>query len=177
VLYALKDYLGADTVNRILSEFIDEWGFQGPPYPTTRDLIAKFRDNADPQFQSVITDLFEKIIIFDLRSEDNTFQQLADGRFEVTINTTATKFEADGGGKEIQVDMDALVDVAVLGKEDEHTEIPEVLYIAKHQINSHNQSFTIIVDGEPESAGIDPFNKLIDRNPDDNVSNVYPIED
>ncbi len=177
VLYALKDYLGADTVNRILSEFIDEWGFQGPPYPTTRDLITKFRDNADPQFQSVITDLFEKIIIFDLRSEDNTFQRLPDGRFEVTINTTATKFEADGGGKEIQVDMDALVDVAVLGKEDEHTEIPEVLYIAKHQINSHNQSFTITVDGEPESAGIDPFNKLIDRNPDDNVSNVNLTED
>ncbi|GIT23130.1 MAG: hypothetical protein CM1200mP40_28120 [Gammaproteobacteria bacterium] len=74
MLYALKDYLGADTVNRILSEFIDEWGFQGPPYPTTRDLITKFRDNADPQFQSVITDLFEKIIIFDLRSEDNTFR-------------------------------------------------------------------------------------------------------
>ena len=94
-----------------------------------------------------------------------------------TINTTATKFEADGGGKEIQVDMDALVDVAVLGKEDEHTEIPEVLYIAKHQINSHNQSFTITVDGEPESAGIDPFNKLIDRNPDDNVSNVNLTED
>ncbi|NKB33209.1 MAG: hypothetical protein GKR91_08930 [Pseudomonadales bacterium] len=172
VLYALKDYLGEATVNRILSEFIAEWGFQGPPYPTTRDLIAKFRENAEPEFQSVITDLFEKIVIFDLRTEDNTFRELADGRFAVTINATATKFEANGEGEETQVDMDALVDVAVLGEEDEETEIPEVLYIAKHRIDSENQSFTITVDSRPEAAGIDPFNKLIDRNPDDNVSTV-----
>jgi len=28
VIYALKDYLGADVVNKILSKFIDEWGVQ-----------------------------------------------------------------------------------------------------------------------------------------------------
>ena len=177
VLYALQDYLGEETVNRILREFIGEWGFQGPPYPTTRDLITKFRENANPEFQSVITDLFEKIVIFDLRTEDNTYRQLDDGSFEVTINAIASKFEADGEGEEVPVAMDALIDVAVLGEENEETEIPEVLYIAKHRIDSENQNFTISVDSEPVSAGIDPFNKLIDRNPDDNISSVQLSEE
>ena len=172
VLYALKDYLGEETVNRILREFIEEWAFQGPPYPTARDLIAKFRAHANTEFQSVITDLFEKIVIFDLRTEDNTYEELANNRFEVTINTLATKFEANGQGEEVQVEMDALVDVAVLGQADTETGIPEVLYIEKHRIDSENQTFTITVDNKPESAGIDPFNKLIDRNPSDNVSQL-----
>jgi hypothetical protein len=30
--------------------------------------------------------------------------------------------------------------------------------------------FELVVDAEPRRAGIDPFNKLIDRNPEDNVT-------
>jgi hypothetical protein len=30
----------------------------------------------------------------------------------------------------------------------------------------------MVVDEEPKKAGIDPFNKLIDRNPDDNIVSV-----
>ena len=33
-------------------------------------------------------------------------------------------------------------------------------------------SFTVTVDAEPHEAGIDPFNKLIDREPDDNLVRV-----
>ena len=72
--------------------------------------------------------------------------------------------------------MDALIDIAVLGEEDEETEIPEVLYIDKRRIDSENQSFTIIVDSLPSSVGIDPFNKLIDRNPEDNVKQIEIAE-
>ena len=172
VLYALKDYLGEDTVNRILREFIDQWGFQGPPYPTTKDLIAMIREGAAPEYQSVITDLFEKIVIFDVRAEEGFYRELPDGRFEVTINASATKFEADGRGEEIEVAMDALIDIAVLGEEDEATKIPEVLHIARQRVNAAEQSFTMTVDSRPVSVGIDPFNKLIDRNPEDNVTAV-----
>jgi general stress protein CsbA len=172
VLYALKDYLGEATVNRLLSEFIEEWGFKGPPYPTTKDLISKFRENAPPQYQSVITDLFEKIVIFDLRAEDSFYSERDDGTFEVTINVESKKFEADGQGAETEVAIDNLFDIAVLGEEDSETGVPQILYIAKERIREEQQSFTIIVDQRPVSAGIDPFNKMIDRNPDDNVSNL-----
>ena len=34
------------------------------------------------------------------------------------------------------------------------------------------QEFTLMVDAVPERAGIDPWNKLIDRSPDDNTVKV-----
>jgi len=172
VLYALKDYLGEETVNRILSEFIEEWGFKGPPYPTTRHLITKIRENAGPEYQSVITDLFEKIVLYDLRTEDSTYIELDGGRFEVTINTSATKFEANGDGEETEVAMDALIDIAVLGEEDELSKVPEVIHIEKFRVNQAEQTFVFEVETRPVFVGIDPFNKLIDRNPEDNVSRV-----
>ena len=177
VLYALKDYLGEDTVNRILREFIAEWGFKGPPYPTTRHLLAKIRENAPPQYQAMISDLFEKIVIYDLRAEDSHYTELADGRFEVTINTAASKFEADGQGEETRVDMDALIDIAVLGEEDAETKVPEIIHIEKQRVNAEAQSFVFTVATRPVSVGIDPLNKLIDRNPDDNVTSIDILDE
>ncbi|MBT3530413.1 MAG: hypothetical protein HOF74_01540 [Gammaproteobacteria bacterium] len=174
VLYALKDALGEETVNRVLSEFIDEWGFKGAPYPTTRDLIAKIRENAPAEHQSLITDLFEKIVIFDLRAEDSFYSELDDGRYQVTINTSAHKFEADGAGEETPVDIDSLIDIAVLGEEDE-AGVPEVIHLEKMRINQEEQSIVFTVDQLPLSVGIDPFNKMIDRNPDDNLKAVEMI--
>jgi len=176
VLYALKDALGEDTVNRVLREFIEEWGNKGAPYPTTRHLIAKFREVAAPEYQSLITDLFEKIVIFDLRAEESFYSELDDGRFEVIINTSASKFEADGAGEETSVIIDSLIDVAVLGEEDE-AGVPEVLHLEKLRINKQEQSFTFVVNKLPLSVGIDPFNKMIDRNPDDNTRTLELSEE
>jgi ABC-2 type transport system permease protein len=35
--------------------------------------------------------------------------------------------------------------------------------------------FEVTVDQQPARAGIDPYNKLIDRNPDDNVITVNKL--
>ena len=50
---------------------------------------------------------------------------------------------------------------------DEH-----VLYFEKHQIRSGERSLTFVVDQLPSHVGIDPYNKLIDRNSDDNLEKV-----
>ena len=41
-LYALQDYIGEDHVNAALKSIVDKWNSQGPPYPTTKDLMAAF---------------------------------------------------------------------------------------------------------------------------------------
>jgi hypothetical protein len=46
------------------------------------------------------------------------------------------------------------------------------LYLEKIWINPGETSLTITVDQEPEKAGIDPYNKMIDRIPDDNTKPV-----
>ncbi|MCZ6870428.1 MAG: M1 family aminopeptidase, partial [Gammaproteobacteria bacterium] len=67
VLYALKDYIGEDAVNRALRRFIEEYAFQGAPFPDTGALVELFRDEAGPEHQALIDDLFEKIVLYDLK--------------------------------------------------------------------------------------------------------------
>ncbi|MDB4909421.1 MAG: hypothetical protein JWO39_244 [Gemmatimonadetes bacterium] len=46
------------------------------------------------------------------------------------------------------------------------------LYMKREQLTQERQRFTIVVDERPTRAGIDPYNKLIDRIADDNVIDV-----
>jgi ABC-type transport system involved in multi-copper enzyme maturation permease subunit len=171
-LYALKDYIGEEAVNRALSRFLDEYAFEPAPYPTARHLIANFRDEAPEEYQDIITDLFEKIVLYDLRVADSSVVSLDDGQFEVVIDVAVKKFEADGEGQETPVPVDGLFDIAVLGQELGENNIPEVLYMQKHRVNSETDTFTVRVNKQPVFVGIDPYNKMIDRNPEDNKVKV-----
>ena len=44
-----------------------------------------------------------------------------------------------------------------------------VLMLDKHRVTTGKMSFELIVDERPSHVGIDPYNKLIDRNSDDNL--------
>jgi hypothetical protein len=42
----------------------------------------------------------------------------------------------------------------------------------KERLTQPSQTFEMVVDSAPTRAGIDPYNKLIDRNADDNLIDV-----
>ena len=44
-----------------------------------------------------------------------------------------------------------------------------VLLLEKRRIQSGEMTFELVVDEAPSHVGIDPYNKLIDRNSDDNL--------
>ena len=61
------------------------------------------------------------------------------------------------------------IDIGVFaGKKDEE----KPLYLKKEKITQATQIFEIVVDQIPTRAGIDPYNKLIDRIPDDNIIDI-----
>ena len=172
VLYAIKDYIGEDNMNLALAEFLDKFAFGEAPFPTTRDLISSIRAFTPEEYQSVITDMLERIVLFDLRVTDSQVTELADGQYEVVIDVSARKFEASGGGEESEITIRDWVDIGVFGAEDPATGVPEVLYLQKHLIEQNQQQVTVTVNARPETLGIDPLNKLIDRNPSDNVTSA-----
>ena len=47
-----------------------------------------------------------------------------------------------------------------------------VLFFEKRRITENDVTFEVVVDDKPVRAGIDPYNKLVDRNSDDNVKKV-----
>jgi hypothetical protein len=54
--------------------------------------------------------------------------------------------------------------------EGEQSERP--LYLQPQHITQQQGSLEVVVDAEPFEVGVDPYNKLIDRNPDDNRKSV-----
>jgi hypothetical protein len=88
--------------------------------------------------------------------------------YDVTIDAEAHKYRSDGKGKESETAMNDWIDVGVLGKKGKNGE-DRILALEKKQLQPGKLQFHFVVNEEPDKAGIDPLNKMIDRNPDDNV--------
>ena len=70
-MYLLQERLGEEAVDRALREVIERCKFKGPPYPRSVDLIELFRQvTTTPEQQELITDLFERITLYDLRVQE-----------------------------------------------------------------------------------------------------------
>ena len=173
VFYRLRDEIGEDTLNRALKKFLQEKGYQQPPYATSVELLDYIRAEAGPQHASLIADLFEKISFYDNRVEAATAKKRADGKYEVVLDLHAAKLYADGKGKETPGKLDDWIEVGVFARGPSGEEADEkVLYLKRHRITGGQPKLTVVVDAEPYEAGFDPYNKLIDRVSSDNRKRV-----
>jgi len=163
VMYALQDYIGEDKVNEAIRGFLKEYAFKGPPYPTSVDLENYFRKVTPLEYQYLFDDMFLNITLYDDRALSATYEQRLDGKYDVDLTVEAKKFRADGRGQEHSIPVNDMIDIGVLDAGGKY------LYLAKRKITQDKTDFTITVDKLPAQAGIDPVDKLIDRNPDDNV--------
>jgi ABC-type transport system involved in multi-copper enzyme maturation permease subunit len=163
VMYALQDYIGEDNVNEAIREFLKAYAFKGPPYPTSLDLESYFRKVTPPEYQYLFDDMFQNITLYDDRAVSADYTKQADGKYKVYLTVEARKFHADGRGQEHAVPVNDLIDIGVLNADGKY------LYLQKHKIDQEETNITLTVDSIPAKAGIDPVDKLIDRNPDDNV--------
>ena len=97
------------------------------------------------------------------------WQKTAEGKYKVTLNVQARKVQADGNGAESPIPLADYIDIGVFtGTRDDD----KPLYMKGEKLTQEHSTFTIIVDRQPTLAGIDPYNKLIDRIADDNVIDV-----
>ncbi len=174
-LYALRDVLGEETLNGALRRYIASVrALTPPPYTVSRDLLAFVADVTPPEKRHLLQDLFETITLFDIHTSQAHSRRLQDGRYEVTLTGSVRKLRADGRGRETDVPPNDWIDVGIF--EDPHgpgdRTGDHVLYFRKHHVGSPDVSLRIVVDRPPRRAGLDPYNKLIDRRPDDNVRAV-----
>ena len=170
IMYALKDYVGEDAINRALRRFLEATSFRGPPYTNSLQLLEYIRDEVPAELQYLIEDMFETITLFDSRVTEAGYRQLDDGRYRVTLRVTARKLRADGRGMETEIPIADWIDIGVFGDE-------EVLFLEKLRITEPDVCFEVLVDGLPVEAGIDPYNMLIDRVTSDNTTNVSEMPD
>jgi aminopeptidase N len=169
VMYALRDYIGEDRVNAALKNYLEQNRYSNAPYPDTRGFVAALRDAAPPEMKYLIGDMFESIVLFDNKAVSASYTPTADHKYKVNLTVSATKRKADGQGAESDMPLNDLIDIGVFNGPKDHE---KPLYLAKHRFTGKTTNLVIIVDEQPTRAGIDPYNTLIDRNPEDNVMNV-----
>jgi hypothetical protein len=139
------------------------------PYPDTRMLVDAIRAQTPPELQYLVDDGFNRIVLYDNKAISATSQKTGDGKYKVTLEVQARKVQANGDGAETPMALADYIEIGVFsGKKDEE----KPLYLKKEKLTDEHKTFVITVDQEPTLAGIDPYNKLIDRNADDNMIDV-----
>jgi len=171
VFYALQDAIGEDRVNRALRNYLHKFAFKAAPFPTSRDVVNELRAVAGEQHQELISDLFERIILYDFQIDRVDVQPSGDV-YDVSIILTARKFEADGQGKETEVPLDVDVDIALFSESDTGGMSRLPVHQVKRRVATGIQTITVQVAGMPVSVEIDPFYKLIDRTRQNNSMKI-----
>ncbi len=174
-MYLVQKRLGEDAVNRALRSLLDKYRFKGAPYARSVDLVAALRAEArTPEDQALITDLFERITLHDLKATSPGARRLPDGRWEVTVPVEARKFYADAEGAETEEPFAERIEIGLFTAEPGSGTFDQrhVILMQRQPIRSGRQVLKFVVDRKPLYAGVDPYNLYIDRNSADNVASV-----
>ncbi len=172
VFYALKDYIGEDSLNAALSRFVKDYTFKEGPYPTTIDFMKYIRQATPDSLQNTVTDLFERITLFNNSAGNVSYTQNGNA-YNVSLEIDCKKAVADSIGREKDVPLNDWIDVGVYtkGKNNEDS----LIYLSKHFIDKPKMKLEIPVNSIPTKAGIDPLHILIDRDSEDNVKSAEKI--
>jgi aminopeptidase N len=184
IIYTLADYIGEDKVDTALHNFLMHYRYANAnnqvdaadnshsaqePYPDTRMLVDALMAETPPELRYLVDDGFNRIVLYDNKANSAVSEKLRSGKYKVTLSVQARKVQADGNGAESAMPLNDYIDIGVFsGKKDEE----KPLYMKKEKLTQEHQTFTILVDQQPTRAGIDPYNKLIDRIADDNMIDV-----
>ena len=153
---------------------IKNHAFKSAPYALSTDFLSYLKEAAGAEHYGLIKDLFEKITFFDMKFIEGETTELGDGRFKVTIDIEVAKYYEDTIGNQTEVPFDFSVDIGLFMKAPSARDYKEsdVVLMEKHLLKSGRSTLEFIVDKKPNFAGVDPYNKLIDRDSNDNLAEL-----
>jgi len=167
-MYALHDYIGLDSLSSAISRLVNKYG-SIENYPLSIDFISEIKKSTPDSLLYLVTDLFEKITLYENETESAYYEILSNDKYKVRINVKATKFYADSIGTQTEQPLNDYIYVGILNKDKEE------IYYEKHKFTQNKTDIEIIVNEKPYYAGIDPFVVLIDRDRENNLKKVEEI--
>ena len=178
ILYGLKDLIGTDTLNKALHEFRDAYAFHpNPPYPGSNELYRYIAKHVPDSIKYYLDDTWNKITLYENKVIDAKVTPTGKkDQYMVEIKVSTNKMYADSAGNEKPaVRMNDYIDIGVFAADaaDKNgRKITMPLYLKKYKLTAGEHDMKVIVKGKPVRVGIDPYVKLIDRIPDDNVKDL-----
>lgn len=173
IMYALKDYLGEDTLNAALKRYIKKVAFQEPPYTTSLQFYDFIKAATPDSLKETVKDMFERIVVYDNSVKSWSYKKTGDGKYKVTAVVGCIKSISDSVGKAKDVMPDNWFDIALFSKSKANAkQLGDVVYLKKHKITKKEQIVEFVTDKEPYMFGIDPYNKIIDKETVNNIKDV-----
>lgn len=180
ILYGLQDLIGEENLNKAFKAYMEDARFRPKaPFTTTLEWYDFIKSATPDDMHYYLEDSFEKITLYSNKVSEATYKKVADDKYEVTIEVESTKNYFDGNGKLLATgDKANLLEIAVFDndiKNEQGMTVKLPLVLEKVWVKPGKSTFTYITDKLPIKAGIDPYNKMIDRIPDDNLINLEEI--
>lgn len=177
ILYALQDYVGEDKLNAQIKAFRDSFALrENPPFPGSYDLFSFVQKAVPDSLQYFLEDSWLKIALYENRILKATATKLKGDEYEVTLTVKARKMYADEKGNEAEApSTNDYIDIGIFAEEKVEKngrKLTQPLYLKKHRFKNGEYTLQFKVKGKPVKAGIDPYNQLIDRIPEDNKIDV-----
>ena len=133
--------------------------------------LAAIRAEAPADKQALITDLFEKITIYDLKAKEAKTVKAANGLWQTSITVEAAKYYADAKGNEKAAPLGESIEVGLFGGRPGIGAFgkKDVVMIERKPVKNGVQTIIVTSKTKPKFAGVDPYNFYIDRDSDDNL--------
>jgi len=171
-MYALKEALGEESINKALRLLINKHSYPKPP-ATTLDLIAALK-MFSPHAQETLVDLwFKNIEIDDLSIASASYQKLGDASYQVDV---CLKIEQINESKLDVPKPTANKTPVWLGVLTSHPDElvtkdsdNEVIKLEQVNITNQEECLSWTVEEQPSHVAIDPFYNRLDQNRDNNV--------
>ncbi|WP_062057160.1 ABC transporter permease/M1 family aminopeptidase [Aquimarina longa] len=174
IMYELQDIIGEQKMNTALRTFLTEYkNFEKGVYPTSENLYEAIYSVTPDSLKYAVEDGFKKIVLYENRVVKSKTKKLPNERYETTFTVDSKKIYYDDTGKEEHTDPTTnYIEIGLFGEDSvDAQEVPlkTPYYLERKWLQPGENTFTIVTDKKPLKAGIDPYNKLIDRNSEDNL--------
>jgi ABC-2 type transport system permease protein len=177
-MYGLRDLIGEDSLNAALREFKSTYSFKSkPPFAGSNDLYGYLQKHTPDSVKYYLSDTWQKITLYD--NKVTYFNAVATGKnneYKVTLKVDVAKVYIDNKGNDVPAkQMNDYIDVGVFAadtRDKEGRSQVNPVYFKKYKLGYGQHTITVTVKGKPVRAGIDPFSKLIDRIPGDNMKDL-----
>lgn len=193
VLYAMSDYIGEMNFNDALKEYVSVVAFQEAPYTNSIEFVSYIQKATPDSLQYLIKDMFETITLYNNKVNNVTSKKLPNGNYLVEIDFNVAKYRSGKDGEKIYKDengktlvygtgknkveslpLQDYVEIGIFGepKKQGKYELENELFIKKYKIDKINNKVQIEVKEKPIEVGVDPYNKLIDTDSNDNRKKI-----
>lgn len=172
VMYLLQDRLGEDRMNVMLAELLNKYRFKAAPYPQSIDLVEGVKSLARNEDElALVRDLMEEITIYDLAATEAETTQMDNGNYATDITINVSKYYADGEGNETETELYDFIEIGAFMQRPDFGafDSKDVVSLKRYPMESGEKKIRIVTKKKPAFVGIDPYNKYIDRNGDDNL--------